>query len=123
MKKFNKAIETTIHKGEIYYADLSPCLGSEQGGLRPVVIVQNDIGNKYSPTTIIAPLTSVETKHNIPTHVALSPMESGLKCESVVLLEQVRTVDKRRLRDKVGQVASHKMPLIDKAIVVSLGIG
>ena len=123
MKKFNKNIAKTILRGEIYYADLSPCVGSEQGGLRPVVIIQNDIGNKYAPTTIIAPLTSVETKHNIPTHVVLSPMESGLKCESVVLLEQVRTVDKCRLKDKVGQVASHKMPLIDKAIVVSLGIG
>ena len=91
-------------RGELYYADLSPVVGSEQGGVRPVLIIQNDVGNKYSPTVIVAAITSQINKAKLPTHIELSAMEYGLPKDSVVLLEQVRTLDKRRLKEKIGLI-------------------
>ena len=119
MRKNNLPI---VYRYDIYYADLSAVVGSEQGGLRPVVILQNDIGNRNAPTTIIAPLTSVYTKAKLPTHVVLASNETWLKCESVLLLEQVRTIDKQRLKDKVGFVAPNKWDEIEKALKISLGL-
>lgn len=112
---------STIKRGEIYYADLSPVVGSEQGGIRPVLIIQNDIGNKYSPTVIIAAITSQLSKAKIPTHVELSAKEYNLAKDSVILLEQVRTIDKRRLKDKISILDSIKMRQVNLAILVSLG--
>lgn len=111
----------TIKRGEIYYADLSPVVGSEQGGIRPVLVIQNDIGNKYSPTVIIAAITSQLSKAKIPTHVELSALEYNLSKDSVVLLEQIRTIDKRRLRDRVSTLDSIKMKQVNLAILISLG--
>ena len=110
-----------IKRGEIYYADLSPVVGSEQGGIRPVLIVQNDIGNKYSPTVIVAAITSQLEKAKLPTHIELG-MEYGLSKNSVALLEQIRTLDKRRLKEKIGEVDYYKMSQINNAILVSLGL-
>ncbi|MBD5100201.1 MAG: type II toxin-antitoxin system PemK/MazF family toxin, partial [Clostridiales bacterium] len=93
-----------IKRGELYYADLSPVVGSEQGGIRPVLVVQNDVGNKYSPTVIAAAVTSQINKAKLPTHIELSAKEYGLQKDSVVLLEQIRTLDKKRLKDKIGEV-------------------
>ncbi len=107
-----------INRGEIFMADLNPVLGSEQGGLRPVLIIQNDIGNAYSPTVIVSAITSSMTKKRLPTHVELL---TELPKESVVLLEQIRTLDKRRLQYKVGNVSKEKMREIDRAILVSMG--
>ncbi len=112
---------STIKRGEIYYADLSPVVGSEQGGIRPVLIIQNDIGNKYSPTVIIAAITSQLSKAKIPTHVELSAKQYNLAKDSVILLEQVRTIDKRRLKDRVSILDSVKMKQVNLAILVSLG--
>ena len=97
-------MDTTIKRGEIYYADLSPVVGSEQGGVRPILIVQNDIGNKYSPTVIAAAITSQMNKARLPTHIELSANEFGLQKDSVVLLERIRTLDKRRIKDKIGEL-------------------
>lgn len=108
-------------RGEIYYADLSPVVGSEQGGTRPVLIVQNDIGNKYSPTIIVVAITSQLEKAKLPTHIELGT-EYGLNKNSVCLLEQIRTLDKRRLKEKIGQVDEYKMIQIDNAIQISLGL-
>ena len=108
-------------RGEIYYADLSPVVGSEQGGVRPVLIVQNDIGNKYSPTVIVCAVTSKLTKAKLPTHVEFACGECGLNKDSVALMEQLRTLDKRRLKSKVGQISPEKTKLIDKALLISLG--
>jgi mRNA interferase MazF len=110
-----------VSRGQIYYADLSPVKGSEQGGLRPVLIIQNDIGNKYSPTTIIAVITSRYTKANLPTHVWLND-ECGLPKDSMVELEQIRTIDKTRLSDFMGTVSQEVMKEIDMAIKISLGV-
>lgn len=110
-----------VSRGQIYYADLSPVKGSEQGGLRPVLIIQNDIGNKYSPTTISAVITSRHTKANLPTHVWLNN-ECGLPKDSMVELEQLRTIDKMRLSDFMGTVSQEVMKEIDKAIKISLGV-
>ena len=110
-----------IKRGELYYADLSPVVGSEQGGVRPVLVVQNDVGNKYSPTVIVCAITSKLTKAKLPTHVEMVEGESGLMKDSVVLLEQIRTLDKRRLKEKVGVVDKDKMKRIDKALLISLG--
>lgn len=111
-----------IKRGQIYYADLSPVKGSEQGGLRPVIIIQNDRGNKFSPTVIIAPITSkVSVKAKLPTHIDLN-IECGLKLKSMALLEQIRVIDKLRLREKVGEVSLHTMNKIDFGIKISLGI-
>ncbi|MBQ9743045.1 MAG: type II toxin-antitoxin system PemK/MazF family toxin [Ruminococcus sp.] len=111
-----------IKRGDIYYADLSPVVGSEQGGIRPVLIVQNDVGNKHSPTVIAAAITSQQSKANIPTHISIGSETSGLSKNSVVLLEQVRTLDKRRLKEKMGCVSQSAMSLIDQAISISFGL-
>jgi len=112
----------TIKRGEIYYADLSPVVGSEQGGTRPVLIVQNDIGNQYSPTTIVAAITSQLDKAKLPTHVELSCASCNLEKDSVVLTEQIRTIDKRRLKEKVTMLEEETMARINQALEVSLGL-
>jgi len=111
-----------IKRGDIYYADLSPVVGSEQGGIRPVLIIQNDIGNRYSPTVIAAAITSRQGKNNLPTHIAIEAGGCGLQKDSVVLLEQVRTLDKRRLREKMGSVDVKAMKEINQALSVSFGL-
>ena len=111
-----------IKRGQIYYCDMSPVVGSEQGGIRPVVIIQNDVGNRYSPTTIVCPITSVVTKKPLPTHITLKPLDCGLRQTSVVLAEHLRTVDKRRLKGLVGIVPPTKMKELDRAIKISLGV-
>ena len=112
-----------IKRGDIYYADLCPVVGSEQGGIRPVLIVQNDIGNKFSPTVIAAAITSRQSKANLPTHIQLCADQSGLMKDSVVLLEQIRTIDKRRLKEKMGTLEDSSMNEVDKAISISFGLG
>lgn len=114
-------MENLIKRGEIYYADLSPVVGSEQGGVRPVLIIQNDIGNKYSPTVIVAAITSQLSKAKIPTHVELSSIDYNLPKDSVILLEQIRTIDKRRLKEKLSILDQQKMRQVNIAILVSLG--
>ncbi len=111
-----------INRGEIYYADLSPVVGSEQGGVRPVLVVQNDVGNKYSPTVIIAAITSQLTKAKLPTHIELEKDKFNLNKDSVVLLEQIRTLDKRRLKDKIGKLDPLTMNRVDVALLISLGV-
>ncbi|MGN1118181.1 MAG: type II toxin-antitoxin system PemK/MazF family toxin [Acutalibacteraceae bacterium] len=111
-----------IKRGEIYYADLSPVVGSEQGGMRPVLIVQNDVGNKFSPTVIAAAITSQRFKTNLPTHIQVNARECGLSKDSIVLLEQVRTIDKQRLKEKMGNLDEKDMSRIDKALSVSFGL-
>jgi mRNA interferase MazF len=113
---------TVVKRGDIYYADLSPVVGSEQGGVRPVLIVQNDTGNRHSPTVIAAAITSQMGKAKLPTHIELSAQSYGLPKDSVVLLEQVRTLDKRRLREHMGHVEGETMDRIDAAIAVSFGL-
>ncbi len=116
-------MDTSVKRGEIYYADLSPVVGSEQGGVRPVLIIQNDTGNRYSPTVIAAAITSQTGKARLPTHIELPVEEDcGLTKDSVVLLEQVRTLDKRRLRERMGRVDERIMEKIDTAIAVSFGL-
>ena len=110
-----------IKRGEMYYADLSPVVGSEQGGVRPVLVVQNDIGNRYSPTIIAAAITSKQTKAKLPTHIELNGGEYGLPLDSVVLLEQIRTLDKRRLREKIGELTDEEMKRINDGLLISLG--
>ena len=110
-----------VRRGELYYADLSPVIGSEQGGVRPVLVVQNDVGNKYSPTIIAAAVTSKIDKAKLPTHIELSAREYGLPKDSVVLLEQIRTLDKTRLKERIGQVSREKMLSINQALMVILG--
>lgn len=110
-----------IKRGEIYYADLSPVIGSEQGGIRPVLIVQNDIGNKFSPTIIAAAVTSQINKAKLPTHIELNGGDYGLPKDSVVLLEQIRTLDKTRLKEKIGEISIDKMQKINQALMISLG--
>lgn len=111
-----------IKRGDVYFADLSPVRGSEQGGQRPVLIIQNNIGNKYSPTVIVAAITAKIAKAKLPTHVEIESSKVGLVRDSVVLLEQVRTIDKTRLIQKLGQLESEDMSLVDKALVISLGL-
>lgn len=111
-----------IKRGDIYYADLSPVVGSEQGGIRPVLIVQNDVGNRYSPTVIAAAITSRMTKTSLPTHIAVNGNSCGLSKNSVVLLEQVRTLDKRRLRDRMGALNEDDMGKVNDALTVSFGL-
>ncbi|MBQ3571438.1 MAG: type II toxin-antitoxin system PemK/MazF family toxin [Clostridia bacterium] len=110
-----------IKRGELYYADLSPVIGSEQGGVRPVLVVQNDIGNRYSPTVIAAAVTSKINKAKLPTHIELSASLYGLAKDSVVLLEQIRTIDKRRLKDRIGLLSKQMMMRVDDALLISLG--
>ena len=111
-----------VKRGDLFYADLSPVVGSEQGGTRPVIIVQNDIGNKYSPTVICAALTSQINKAKLPTHLEISAERYGLQKDSVILLEQIRTIDKRRLREKISHADEELMERVDNALAVSLGI-
>ena len=111
----------TIKRGELYYADLSPVVGSEQGGVRPVLVVQNDVGNKYSPTVIAAAVTSKINKAKLPTHIELPSSSYGLQRDSVILLEQIRTLDKRRLKERIGELNEITMNQVDKAILISLG--
>lgn len=113
----------TVKRGDIYYADLSPVVGSEQGGIRPVLVIQNDVGNKYSPTVIAAAITSRINKAKMPTHIELSAHEYGLNKDSVVLLEQIRTIDKRRLREKIGRLDGAVMNRVNSALSVSFGLG
>ncbi len=112
----------TVKRGEIYYADLSPVVGSEQGGIRPVLIVQNDIGNKHSPTVIAAAITSKQEKTKLPTHISVEASTCGLAKDSVVLLEQVRTLDKRRLKERMGELDSGAMQQVNDALQVSFGL-
>ncbi len=112
----------TIRRGDIYYADLSPVVGSEQGGVRPVLIVQNDVGNKYSPTVIAAAITSKTDKNKMPTHIDVLADEFGLEKNSVILLEQIRTLDKKRLRKKMGHLDENVMNEVNSAISVSFGL-
>lgn len=112
----------TVKRGDIYYADLSPVIGSEQGGVRPVVIIQNDVGNRYSPTVIAAAITSQHNKAKLPTHINVGAQGCGLAKDSVVLLEQVRTIDKQRLGEKMGTLDNGAMTQIDKALSVSFGL-
>ena len=111
-----------VKRGDIFYADLSPVVGSEQGGLRPVLIVQNDVGNKYSPTVIAAAITSKQDKAKLPTHIDIFAEEFGLSKNSVVLLEQIRTLDKRRLREKMGHLDEILMQKVNDAITISFGL-
>ena len=115
-------VDYSIRRGDIYYADLSPVVGSEQGGVRPVLIVQNDIGNKHSPSVIAAAITSQINKAKLPTHIELQARSYGLSKDSVILLEQVRTIDKRRLKERMGRLDEGVMSRVDEAIAVSLGI-
>ncbi len=112
----------TVKRGDIYYADLSPVVGSEQGGIRPVLIVQNDIGNKFSPTVIAAAITSQRGKTDLPTHIKVNADGCGLSKDSIVLLEQVRTIDKQRLKEKMGSLDTGSMNRIDRALSVSFGL-
>ena len=116
-----EVLQMTIKRGELYYADLSPVVGSEQGGVRPVLVVQNDVGNKYSPTIIAAAVTSKINKAKLPTHIELPLGDFGLQKDSVILLEQIRTLDKRRLKERIGELPEVTMSKVDKAILISLG--
>ncbi len=112
----------SVRRGDIFYADLSPVVGSEQGGIRPVLILQNDIGNKHSPTVIIAAITSQINKSKLPTHLSIRADQFGIAKDSVVLLEQLRTIDKKRLREKVCHIDSENMKKVDYALKISLGL-
>lgn len=111
-----------IKRGDIFYADLSPVIGSEQGGIRPVLVIQNDVGNKYSPTIIAAAITSQINKAKLPTHIEISAQEYGLVKDSVVLLEQIRTIDKKRLREKIGHLDEELMERVNEALNISFGL-
>ena len=111
-----------IRRGEIFYAELSPVMGSEQGGLRPVLIVQNDVGNKFSPTVIAAAITSQINKAKLPTHIELKGFGYGLAKESVILMEQVRTIDKKRLREKIGRIDEELLKKVNFALCISFGL-
>lgn len=112
-----------IRRGDIYYADLSPVVGSEQGGVRPVLIVQNDVGNRFSPTVIAAAITSQRSKADLPTHIMLNSHNTGLSKDSVVLLEQVRTIDKHRLQERMGRLDNMSMSQVNQALSISFGLG
>lgn len=116
-------IPLNVKRGEIYYADLSPVVGSEQGGVRPVLIVQNDVGNRYSPTVIAAAITSQREKSRLPTHIELNSTSCGLSKDSIVLLEQIRTIDKKRLKERMGQLDDGSMGKINRALTISFGLG
>ena len=112
-----------VRRGDIFYADLSPVVGSEQGGVRPVLVVQNDIGNRYSPTVIAAAITSKINKAKLPTHIELDAQTYGLVKDSIIMLEQIRTIDKKRLKEKIGHLDCVVMQRVDDALNVSFGIG
>lgn len=111
-----------VKRGDIYYADLSPVVGSEQGGIRPVLIIQNDVGNRYSPTVIAAAVTSQLNKSKLPTHIEIDAMKYGLPKDSVILTEQIRTIDKKRLKEKIGHVDEELMNSVNDALFVSFGL-
>ena len=111
-----------VRRGEIYYADLSPVVGSEQGGIRPVLIVQNDVGNRHSPTVITAAITSQRDKNRLPTHIEVQADKCGLAKDSIVLLEQIRTIDKKRLKDKMGELDLNSMNKVDTVLSISFGL-
>lgn len=111
-----------VKRGDIYYADLSPVVGSEQGGMRPVLVIQNNVGNHYSPTVIVSAITAKIQKGKMPTHVEISDEEYGLEKDSVVLLEQIRTIDKQRLREKVTHLDYKMMNKVDEALEISIGL-
>jgi len=111
-----------ILRGDLYYADLTPVTGSEQGGVRPVLMIQNDMGNRFSPTVIVAAVTSRQDKHPLPTHVSISPNHCGLKESSIVLLEQLRTIDRVRLREYIGRLTEQDMKQVDHALRISIGL-
>lgn len=111
-----------VKRGDIFYADLSPVVGSEQGGIRPVLIIQNDIGNKFSPTVIAAAITSKINKAKMPTHIELSATDYGLQKDSVILTEQIRTLDKKRLKERIGKLDGDLMNKVDEALAVSFGL-
>ena len=117
-----KAMDSIVKRGDIFYADLSPVVGSEQGGTRPVLIVQNDTGNRHSPTVIAAAITSQTGKARLPTHINIAGGSVGLSRDSVILLEQIRTIDKRRLREHMGRLSQEQMHQVDSAIAVSFGL-
>ena len=112
----------TVRRGEISYADLSPVVGSEQGGVRPVLIIQNDVGNRYSPTVIAAAITSQKEKAKLPTHISLAAADCGLSRDSIILLEQIRTIDKQRLKECVGEIPVATMKQVDYALEISFGL-
>lgn len=112
----------TVKRGDIFYADLSPVVGSEQGGIRPVLIIQNDIGNKYSPTVIAAAITSHINKAKLPTHIEICASEYGVPKDSVILLEQVRTIDRKRLKEKIGRLDDELMSKVNEALYISFGL-
>lgn len=116
-------LKVSVKRGEIYYADLSPVVGSEQGGIRPVLIVQNDVGNKHSPTVIAAAITSQKEKAKLPTHISLNASSCGLAKDSIVLLEQIRTIDKKRLKERMGELDTPSMNKVDNALSISFGLG
>ena len=111
-----------VHRGEVFYADLSPVVGSEQGGIRPVLIVQNEIGNRHSPTVIAAAITSRQDKNRLPTHIRVRADRCGLSRDSIVLAEQIRTLDKRRLREKTGALPPEAQQKVDQALGISVGL-
>lgn len=111
-----------VKRGDIFYADLSPVVGSEQGGIRPVLVVQNDVGNKYSPTVIVAAVTSRINKAKMPTHIEIKGEDYGLSKDSVILLEQIRTIDKKRLKEKIGHIDESVIGKVDEAVAISLGL-
>ncbi len=111
-----------VHRGEVFYADLSPVVGSEQGGVRPVLILQNDIGNRHSPTVIAAAITSKLEKNHLPTHIGIRAQDTGLAKDSIVLLEQIRTLDKHRLRERAGRINENDQERVNQALDVSLGL-
>ena len=115
-------MDTNVKRGDIFYADLSPVVGSEQGGTRPVLVVQNDVGNKYSPTVIAAAITSRINKAKLPTHIEIDAARYGLSKDSVILLEQVRTIDKKRLREKIGRLDDVQMVKVNDALSISFGL-
>lgn len=115
-------MDNNVKRGDIYYADLSPVVGSEQGGVRPVLIVQNNVGNRHSPTVIAAAITSQINKAKMPTHIELGAKKFGLTKDSVILTEQIRTLDKKRLREKMGCLDENSMNRVDEALAVSFGL-
>ena len=121
-KNFRRVSIVIVKRGDIYYADLSPVIGSEQGGVRPVLIVQNDIGNKYSPTVIAAAITSQINKAKMPTHIEIDAKEYGLTKDSVILLEQIRTIDKKRLKEKIGKADQLLIKKVNEALLISFGL-
>ena len=115
-------MDSNVKRGDIFYADLSPVVGSEQGGIRPVLIVQNDVGNRHSPTVIAAAITSQKDKAKLPTHISVQAATCGLTKDSIVLLEQIRTIDKRRLKDRMGALDPPSMTRVDNALQISFGL-